>query len=114
MALMSKRTVDAERFKAKIHRYWEITDHGPINWFLGFEIKRDRDARTISINQHAYIEGIIKKFGLTNARPISTPMEPGTQLSTDQGPSTTNQLSKMRGIPYTKAVGSVLWPAVMS
>ena len=114
MVLTSKRTVDAERFKAEIRCYWEITDHGPINWFLGFEIKRDRDARTISINQHAYIEGIVEKFGLTNARPVSTPMEPGTQLSTDQGPSTTNQLSKMWGIPYAEAVGSVLWPAVVS
>jgi len=85
MALMSKRTVDAERFKAKIHRYWEITDHGPINWFLGFEIKHDRDARTISINQHAYIEGIIKKFGLTNARPISTPMEPALNSRPTKG-----------------------------
>jgi len=114
MALTSKRMVDAEKFKTEIRRRWDITDHGPINWFLGFEIKCDREARTISINQHAYIEGIVEKYGLTNAKPITTPMEPGIQLSTDQGPSTLNQLSKMRGIPYAQAVGSVLWPAVVS
>ena len=114
MALTSKQMVDAKKFKTEIRCRWDITDHRPINWFLGFEIKHDREARTISINQHAYIEGIVEKYGLTNAKPITTPMEPGIQLSTDQGPSTLNQLSKMRGIPYAQAVGSVLWPAVVS
>ena len=53
MALTSKRAVDAERFKSDIKRFWEITDHGPIHGSWGFEIKRDRNARMISINQHA-------------------------------------------------------------
>ena len=30
MALTSKRKADAERFKAQIQKFWEITDHGPI------------------------------------------------------------------------------------
>jgi len=73
MVLMSKRMIDAKTFKTKIRRRWDITDHRPINWFLGFEIKRDREARTISINQHAYIEGIVEKYGLTNAKPLQHP-----------------------------------------
>jgi len=51
MAVTSKHAVDAEKFKSDIRKFWEITDHGPIKWFLGFEIKRDRDTRTIAINQ---------------------------------------------------------------
>jgi len=38
------------------------SDNGPIAWFLGFQIKRDRNTRTISINQHAYIDGLLEKF----------------------------------------------------
>ena len=41
MAVTSKRVADAENFKSEIKKYWEITDHRPIKWFLGFEIKRD-------------------------------------------------------------------------
>ena len=41
MALTSKRAIDAERFKSEIKKFCEITDHRPIKWFLGFEIKRD-------------------------------------------------------------------------
>ena len=34
MAVTSKRKVDAERFKSEIRKRWDITDHGPIKWFL--------------------------------------------------------------------------------
>ena len=39
MALTSKCAQDARCFKAEIKRFF-ITDHRPIKWFLGFEIKR--------------------------------------------------------------------------
>ena len=114
MAVTSKRKADAERIKAEIKKYWEITDHGPIKWFLGFEIKRDRKSRTIAINQHAYIEKIVENFSLTNAKKVTTPMDPNVQYSVDQCPSSTNQLARMKGVPYSEAIGSVLWPVVVS
>ena len=114
MALTSKRAKDAEIFKSEIRKFWDITDHGPIQWFLGFEIKRDREARTLAINQRAYIEGMVEKFQLTQAKPVSTPMDPGAQFSVDQCPSSLNQRSKMLGVPYGQAIGSVLWPVVVS
>jgi len=114
MAVTSKQKADAERFKSEIRKYWEITDNGPIKWFLGFEIRLNRKARTISINQHAYIEAMVDRFKLTSAKPISTPMETGAQFSTNQSPSTPNQLAKMKGVPYAEAIGSVLWPVVVS
>ena len=114
MAVISKRAADAEKFKTEIKRFWDITDIGPISWFLGFQIKRDRKARTLSINQHAYIESLVERFRLTNVKPVSIPMDPNTQYLVEQSPSTPNQVAKMRGMPYSKAIGSVLWLAVVS
>jgi hypothetical protein len=78
MAVTSKRAIDAKRFKSKVIKskvkeFWDITDHGPIKWFLGFQIKRDRKSKTISINQQAYIESVVEKFGLTNVKNVATP-----------------------------------------
>ena len=95
MAVTSKQKEDADKFKAEIRKHWAITDHGAINWFLGFEIKRNQQARMIAINQWAYIELMIEKFGLNNAKPISTPMEHNAQLSIQQCPSTINQSACM-------------------
>ena len=41
-------------------------------------------------------------------------MEPGAQFSIDQCPSSLNQSARMHGVPYSEAVGSVLWPVVVS
>ena len=100
--------------QAEIKKHWEITDNGPIAWFLGFQIKQDRNTKTISINQHAYIDGLLEKFQLTNAKPVSTPMDPSAQYSVDQCPSTPNQTAQMGRVPYIEALGSILWPAVVS
>ena len=106
--------IDAEKFKSNIKKFWDIADHGPIKWFLGFEIKRNRESRTISINQQAYIESITKKFRLTGARKVSTPIEVNAQFSINQCPSTINQVKCMKGVSYSKAIGSVLWATVVS
>ena len=58
MAVTSKRLGDAEKFKKNIKKFWDITDNGLIGWFLGFQIKRDRKNKTLSINQHAYLESL--------------------------------------------------------
>ena len=38
MALTTKCAEDAEKVKSEIRKFWDITDHGPIQWFLGFEV----------------------------------------------------------------------------
>jgi hypothetical protein len=106
--------MDVEKFKSELQRYWEISDKGELSWFLRFEVKCNRAACTISINQHAYIEAMLDKFRLTNAKPVATPMETGVQLSNDQGLSTLSQENHMHGIPYVKAIGCALWPVVIS
>ena len=59
-----------------VKRFWDITNHGPIKWFLGFQIRRDQKTRTVSINQQAYIKSVIEKSRLTGAKLISMPMDP--------------------------------------
>ena len=41
-------------------------------------------------------------------------MDPSTQYSKDQSPLTPNQVAKMNRVPYSKAIGSILWLAVIS
>ena len=93
---------------------WDITNHGPIKWFLGFEIRRNQEARTLSINQQAYIEAMVNKFGLTNMKRVSIPLDPHVQYSVKQCPSSLTQVARMKEVPYSKAIGSILWPTVIS
>ena len=57
---------------------------------------------------------MVEQFSLTNAKWVTTPMDLNVQFSTDQCPSTTNQLARIKGVPYSEAIGSVLWPVMVS
>ena len=57
---------------------------------------------------------MVNKFRLTNSAPVATPMVTGTTFSTADSPSTPTQVAHMRRIPYTEAIGSVLWLVVVS
>ena len=54
------------------------------------------------------------KFKLTRAKRVSVPVNPHVQYSIKQCPLTTNQCARMKGVPYCKVIGSILWPTVVS
>ena len=55
-----------------------------------------------------------RQVRLTNSAPVATPMVTGATFSTSDSPSTPTQVARMHGIPYVEAIGSVLWPVVVS
>ena len=54
---------------------FEMTDQREVHYILGMSIKRDRQNRNMYIGQQNYVEGILKRFGMEDCKPISTPME---------------------------------------
>ena len=54
---------------------FEMTDQEEVHYILGMSIKRDRKNRTMYISQQNYVEGILKRFGMEDRKPISMPME---------------------------------------
>ena len=57
---------------------------------------------------------MVNKFRLTNSAPVATPMVTGATFSTANSPSTPMQVACMCRIPYVEAIGSILWPVVIS
>jgi len=114
MAVTSRRISDVAKFKSELRKHFDITDLGEMTRFLGFDVRRDRAARTIAINQEAYIKTLGERFRLTDAKPVTTPMDSGVQFSKEQGPSTPTQIARMKGVPYSEAIGSILWPVMVS
>ena len=75
--------------KAALCERFEMTDLGEIHYLLGMSIKRDRESRTLTISQPNYLDKVLKKFGMENCKPVSTPLEPGRkfqQLSSSDEP----------------------------
>ena len=59
----------------------EIVNKGEIRSFLGLNVVRNYPQHAISISQPGYIDRLLAKYNMTNAKSASTPFERGTKLS---------------------------------
>jgi transposase InsO family protein len=103
-----------KEFRARIAQRFEITDLGSISWLLGLAIGRDRAAHTLFISQQSYIEFVIRRFNLEDAKPLTIPVDPNISLSKDHCPETNEAKAEMKGVPYREAIGALNWIAVGS
>lgn len=89
-----------EKVKAKLASAFQMVDMGPISFYLGLKIERDREQKTIKLSQPAYIEKILRKFFLDQANPSNTPMRESMQLlPSDSGRQATNaEQEKYQGV----------------
>ena len=99
-------------FKAEMGTRFKITDLGPISWLLGMKVTQDWDRQTLSISQEPYIEAILAKYNFVDAKPVSTPMDPNVQLSTNQSLMSTTDITTMKLVPYCSTLGSLMYLAV--
>jgi hypothetical protein len=60
---------------------YQLSDHGNLNWHLGMKVTCDKKGGSITIDQKAYIESVIKRFNMSDCKPKPTPMTPGLHLS---------------------------------
>jgi hypothetical protein len=62
----------SEEFSRIMIQKFEMSMMGELKYFLGFQIKQFQEGTFIS--QTKYIQDILNKFGMKNAKPIKTPM----------------------------------------
>ena len=60
--------------KAALNKEFRMSDLGPVSYYLGITVNRDRQNRTVRLGQTAYLERVIREHGQWEARPSYTPM----------------------------------------
>ena len=64
------------------------------------------------LSQGEYIEKVLQRFRMQNAKPVSTPLASHFKLSKDTCPETQEEIYYMSKIPYSSAVGSLMYAMV--
>ena len=100
------------KVKHRLEKHFEMTDLGEAHWLLGVEIRCNRNNRTLSLSQGAYITTILVRFNLENVTPLTTPMDPSQRLSKAQCPNTQAEFEDMAETPYRELIGSLMYTAV--
>jgi hypothetical protein len=78
-----------EEFSRIMIPKFEMSMMGELKYFLGFQIKQLQEVTFIS--QTKYIQDILKKFVMKNAKPIKTPMGTNGHLDLDTGGKSIDQ-----------------------
>ena len=86
-----------------------MTDLGTPTSFLGVQIETGDGY--VKIHQTRYIEEILKRFGMSDAAGVSTPMVPNSKLSKSNGDEDF-PLEKDGIIIYQSVVGSLMYAMV--
>jgi hypothetical protein len=79
---------------------------GPTQQILGMDIIRDRKERKFWLSQEKYIEKVLDKFNMKDAKPVRTPL--GVELC----PCDEKEKEKIGKIPYASVVGSLMYAMV--
>ncbi|GJX94085.1 uncharacterized mitochondrial protein-like protein [Tanacetum coccineum] len=70
------------RVEKMMHKKFQMSSMGELTFFLGLQVKQKEDE--IFISQDKYVTEILKKFGFSDVKTVSTPMETQKPLLKDE------------------------------
>jgi hypothetical protein len=110
LLILSTSRKEAEKTRAEIEGLFETKDLGEPRKIIGIEIARDRESGTITLSQRHYIETLLAKYGLTEAKPLATPMDPNITLR--KVPADAPEApADLRG-QYQSMIGGMMYAAI--
>jgi len=114
MLIAAKSKKDIAALKSQLSSEFEMKDLGAAKKILGMEITRDRNSGLLFLSQQNYIKKVLHRFNMNDAKFVSTPIAPHFKLSAEQCPSTDEDFEYMSRVPYSSAVGSLMYAMVCS
>lgn len=97
-----------QRIKAKLKAAFSMVNMGPISFYLGLKVERDRIKQTIKLSQPAYIDKILSRFHLDKAYAVNTPMKETALLQ----PRSKGQATAAEKERYQAMTGSIIFSMV--
>ena len=89
-----------------------MKDLGAAKQILGMRITRDGKNHKLTLSQGEYIEKVLERFIMENAKPISTPLASHFKLTKEMCPKTQEEIEYMSKVPYSSVVGSLMYSIV--
>jgi hypothetical protein len=94
------------KVEAHLAKKFDVRDLGEATYFLGMELTRNREARTLKPTQKKLTGELVGRYELADARARSVPLETGDKLTKEGEPLDTKRFS------YSECVGSLLYLSV--
>lgn len=103
--IASRNEKDIERISDFLSQRFNIKRLGEVHQCLGIEF--NRDGNSISMNQRGYINEVLRRFGMDDCNPVSTPFDPSVKLEKGIDKSSKRELD----LPYREIMGCLTYIA---
>ncbi|WZZ68589.1 hypothetical protein YC2023_079959 [Brassica napus] len=111
MLLAPKGMDEITKLKKLLSSEFDMKDLGSAKRILGMDIFRNREAGTLQLSQSEYLQKVLKKFNMVDCKSSNTPVGAHFKLSAIEDAS---EMLNPEEIPYSSAVGSVMYAMVGS
>jgi hypothetical protein len=111
-AIAGRTSEEIDIFIDTLHRRFPCKRQGNLQHFLGMEIHRNRNKRTIWITQSQYTDRILEKFNLLECKTRDIPMSPSIP-TTLVDPSDAD-IAAAQELPYRELTGSLQYLSTMT
>lgn len=110
LLLCGNSNKEIERTIKQLGEVFETKDLGEPKLLLGIQIKRDRQAKTITLSQENYINTVLARFEYNDLKETKTPLDPNITLlkrDSKQMPPDAKAVKE-----YQMKLGSIMWASV--
>jgi hypothetical protein len=101
-----------QMLKKQLLSEFDMKDLGVAKQIIGMRINRDKQMGTLQLSQEEYTDRILKRFSMSDAKPVSTPLANHFRLSKDQSPKIEEEKDFMAKVPHASAIGSLMYAMV--
>ncbi|KAK8554827.1 hypothetical protein V6N13_118508 [Hibiscus sabdariffa] len=101
-----------QSIKTWLSSCFSMKDLGEAAYILGVKIYRDRSRRLLGLSQSTYIDKVLKRFSMEESKRGFLLMRHGISLSKEMCPSMPQERERLSQIPYTSAIGSIMYAMI--
>lgn len=105
--IFSNDKAETDVLKMNLGKEFKIKDMGQVKQCLGMRVNIDKVNHTVTLDQVDYVNQILKRFNMTDCKPVSTPIE--TKLSLGKS----DKVCEMN-VPYQELIGCLMYLAVLT
>ena len=99
-----------EDFLNKLQKSFKMTYSCKVDCYIGIEIERDRENKTIKIHQKGYLRKVLEKFSMLECNPVSSPCLVDQQFRRNVDEK--GKQLEPYNVPYRQLIGSLMFAAV--
>ncbi|WCJ24324.1 Retrovirus-related Pol polyprotein from transposon TNT 1-94 [Euphorbia peplus] len=81
MLIVGQDALLIRKLKEQLSESFDMKDLGPAQQILGMIIVRDRNTKKLWLSQEKYVERVLERFNMVNAKPVGIPLVGHMKLS---------------------------------